>query len=165
MKYKESLILIVAYLIISLLMMFIPFHTTSFFKTLYFIGIIIYIATGLLFIFCMSIGKEEAIKFGFIVGISSWILLLLSSSNSTILNINIIETWHLINTLESLNIINPVVDVDLPSYIISELLYGMNVNYVINSIGLIILTIIGCLIITYAFIKIREQMNKVLNLR
>ena len=141
-------------------MILIPLNNEPIFTILYWVGIEIYIIAGAYFLNGIIDNDQRIMLFGLLFGICSLILLLISSVNSTLLNNNTIGIWHLINTLESFKIINPVIDIDLPAYIISEILYGINVNYVINSIGLIILTIVGCALEVFVFIKISEELEE-----
>ncbi|MFX0139675.1 MAG: hypothetical protein ACFFDN_38905 [Candidatus Hodarchaeota archaeon] len=156
MKIKDETVYVLVYLLISILMILIPQNNEPIFNLLYWVGIETYIISG--FYFLVGINRKgRFLLTGLIFGICSWIILFITSIHSAIINSGVIEFWHLINTLESFKIINPVIDINLPAYIISEILYGINVNFVINSIGLIILTIIGCVLEVFVFIKLTEE--------
>jgi len=160
MNKKESIIYLIAYFIISILMILIPLNNELIFIYIYWIGIELYIIAGVYFLYGLIDDDRKKYLFsGLLFGICSWIFLLLTGMNSASTNNRVIEFWHLINTMESFKLVNPVVEVDLPAYIISEILYGVNINYVINSIGLIILTIIGCALLVFVFIKMREEVE------
>ena len=157
MKIKDEIVYVLVYLVIPILMILIPQNNEPLFTLFYWVGIEIYIISGVYFLAGIIKNGRLYMLSGLIFGICSWTLLLICSINSASINISVIEFWQIINTLESFKIITPVIEVDLPAYIISEILYGINVNYVINSIGLIILTIIGCVLEVFVFIKISEE--------
>lgn len=160
MKIKDEIVYILIYLLIAILMILIPQSNKSIFALIYWVGIETYIISGVYFLFGIIKKGRLYILTGFMFGICSWIILFITNIYSAIINSEVIEFWHLINTLESFKIISPVIDIDLPAYILSEILYGNNVNYVINSIELIILTIFGCVLEVFVFIKISEEVRK-----
>ena len=163
MKIRDSHIISLVYILIPVAFIFLPLALKPEMEYLYWFGIIIYLFSGVTLIYNTIKGSKETLKYSILVGIGSWALLILVGVFSALDNNDTIQFWHLINTLESAKVINPVVDIDLPSYIISELLYGENITYVINSIGIILLTIMGGFLGVYAFQKKNTEIEEALD--
>ncbi|MHA1379744.1 MAG: hypothetical protein ACTSRG_15345 [Candidatus Helarchaeota archaeon] len=167
MKIKESFVLAWIYILISiilgaiLLIILIPSKMEPLPFYFFIIGLSTYITAGICLLYGTYFDSEQFMKYGLLIGICSWSFLILSGVFQFIINNEIIQFWHLINTLESAKLINPIVDIDLPTYIISEILYGQNVNNVIYSLGIIIITIIGCLLGVFTFQKKSSEQEKI----
>ncbi|MHA1300682.1 MAG: hypothetical protein ACTSO9_14790 [Candidatus Helarchaeota archaeon] len=153
MKIRDSHILALIYIFVPVVFIFLPLNLEPVINYIYLTGIGMYFFSGIILFYGTIRISELILKISLLIGIVSWVVLLVVGVFAAIYNNNIIQIWHLINTLESAKLINPVIEIDLPSYIISELLYGMNITYVINSIVIILLTIAGALISIFAFQK------------
>lgn len=159
MKNKESFIFAVFYLTISFILFLIQLFNQPFFNIFFWIGLIIYIVAGTNFLSGNIIKNKELMIFGLIFGICSWILLLIGETYGLFVNNDIIEIWKLMDTLQSLKIISSLIQTNLPSYIISNLLFGSNITYVFFSISMIIITIIGGILGVISFEKVKLTIN------
>ena len=162
METKESFIFGLVYSILSISLIIIQIFNKPLLNTCFWIGLIIYVISGVIFISGNIIKNKQNIKklieYGIIIGVCSWIFIIISGIYGFSINNEVIKTWHLINTLETFNLINPVVDVNLPAYIVSEILYGQNISYVFFSIAIIILTVIGGALGVETFLKMRSKL-------